>query len=877
MRGPCRFARQDGAYAFLASRLRRWLGGQVIQGPLPRYASGFVYLGLDVSTALADRHQGEGAVQPLRGSGSGNRLSEMPIRQKEKIRMTGIRRKIIIIFLLIGLVPLFSASMLSFFSSQNALKQAIGSSQRDLAIEVMDKIDKEMNYVFVLARNWVNIPQIVHVATAAKQQAPEALLAEWQKNELTENATAVLLKQLRSTTQDRFREIFVTDSRGYVIAATNRTSDFDQGPSDDPPAGEPWWAAAVANAEHWGEVDYDESAGVYAVDIAVRIVSNGEVIGVLKAVYNMEKIQHFVDAASKGETWRYELVNRDGLIIATRAEERDSILKEGSTVIISGADHKTLSGESGFTTGIDPHGSEVLVGYAQTRGREFGHPAWMVLSYIPVDEAYLLLREQVQGFVLVSCLAVAVILVVSFTLANRVVSELGHKELLAQELAVEKVRAEVMSMRHSDDMVQVIALVYKSMIELGLNPSAAIISFIDVETESVVQFYSFPNPRQRGISWTSPDLVEIDEQVAVGKYRVEENVKQFLTADWIERWRNGRIWVSCRSTEEIAQNTQLLSAYFGIQPAPEKAPEGRSQPGQLHGEQGVFTNVSFTHGVLAVSGGELTENEMKIVEELTEALSLGYLRFLDIQRLEEQNIQIQEATRHKSEFLARMSHDLRTPMNAIIGFTRILLRRAKDVLDKRQFRNLDNIRISANNLLSLINDILDLSKIEAGHIDINPEDVDLKQLATECAISIESLVKPGVQLEQQLEDLNPVHTDADCIRRVVMNLLGNALKFTEQGRITISLKPVNGWMEFSVADTGSGIPPEDLPHIFDEFRQVDSQEGAKQEGTGLGLSIAKRSVELLGGTISVESEVGKGTKFSLRIKDYEKKDAEGAW
>jgi signal transduction histidine kinase len=105
-----------------------------------------------------------------------------------------------------------------------------------------------------------------------------------------------------------------------------------------------------------------------------------------------------------------------------------------------------------------------------------------------------------------------------------------------------------------------------------------------------------------------------------------------------------------------------------------------------------------------------------------------------------------------------------------------------------------------------------------------------------------------------------------------MNLLSNALKFTEQGSITVSAKPVDAWIELSVADTGLGIPPEDLPHIFDEFRQVESEGRKTQEGTGLGLSIVKRSVELLGGTISVESEIGKGTKFTLRITDYEKGD-----
>ena len=164
-------------------------------------------------------------------------------------------------------------------------------------------------------------------------------------------------------------------------------------------------------------------------------------------------------------------------------------------------------------------------------------------------------------------------------------------------------------------------------------------------------------------------------------------------------------------------------------------------------------------------------------------------------------------------------------------------------------------------------------RINETTVVVKPEEVDLKQLTIECIEKLESLVNSSVQLEPLLEDVNPVHTDADRIRRVVFNLLGNAVKFTKQGNITVSLKPVDGWIELSVADTGMGIPPEDLPHIFDAYRhrQVESEAGKPQEGDGLGLAIAMKTVMLLGGAISVESEVGTGTKFSLQIKDYEKR------
>ena len=236
--------------------------------------------------------------------------------------------------------------------------------------------------------------------------------------------------------------------------------------------------------------------------------------------------------------------------------------------------------------------------------------------------------------------------------------------------------------------------------------------------------------------------------------------------------------------------------------------------------------------------------------------------------LEEANRQITEATHNKSQFLRRMSHDLRSPMNAIIGYTRLLQRRLADRMDERESRNLANIETSSGNLLNLINDILDLSRIEAGRMEVAPQPVDVRQLADECADALESIVKEGVELRRELEEVEEIQTDPDRLRQVVMNLLGNATKFTDSGSITLSLRRTEGAAELSVADTGVGIPPDDLPHIFDEFRQVERQGGEQTEGTGLGLAIAKKTVDLLGGTISAQSDVGAGTTFTLRIGDY---------
>ena len=233
--------------------------------------------------------------------------------------------------------------------------------------------------------------------------------------------------------------------------------------------------------------------------------------------------------------------------------------------------------------------------------------------------------------------------------------------------------------------------------------------------------------------------------------------------------------------------------------------------------------------------------------------------------LQAANREVREADRRKSEYLARMSHDLRTPMNAIIGYTRILLRRFRGALGEREYRNLENIRHCADHLLALLSDIIDLAKIEAGRMDLHPAEVDLSRLVQGCLASVGSLVKPGVELCSEGVSGASLHTDEDRLRRVLMNLLSNAVKYTEAGHITVALATVDRDLELSVKDTGAGIPAADLPYIFDEFRQVEGRAGIQPEGSGLGLAIARKSVALLGGTIGVESSQGVGTRFSVRL------------
>ncbi len=233
--------------------------------------------------------------------------------------------------------------------------------------------------------------------------------------------------------------------------------------------------------------------------------------------------------------------------------------------------------------------------------------------------------------------------------------------------------------------------------------------------------------------------------------------------------------------------------------------------------------------------------------------------------------QLETASRHKSEFLANMSHELRTPLNAINGFSEVLLERYFGELNEKQEEYLRDILTSGQHLLSLINDILDLSKIEAGRMELEPSQFDLRE-ALENSLSMirERSTRHSIDLSPQIDDgIGGVEADERKVKQVVFNLLSNAVKFTpDGGRIELLARHVDGQIEVAVRDTGIGIAPEDQERIFEEFQQVGTASPGKHEGTGLGLALTRRLVELHGGRIWVESEVGIGSTvfFTLPLE-----------
>ena len=270
------------------------------------------------------------------------------------------------------------------------------------------------------------------------------------------------------------------------------------------------------------------------------------------------------------------------------------------------------------------------------------------------------------------------------------------------------------------------------------------------------------------------------------------------------------------------------------------------------------------------STGEFRPEVIELLKTFATQSVLAIQNARLFREIEDKSRQIEAANRHKSEFLANMSHELRTPLNAIIGFSEVLGERMFGELNEKQAEYTDDILSSGRHLLSLINEILDLSKVEAGRMELEVATFDLP-LAIDNARTFvrERATKHGINLDVTVDErLGDFVGDERKIKQILLNLLSNAVKFTpEGGRIGIKARQADGSVEISVSDTGIGIALEDQPKIFEEFRQVGSDYAHKVEGTGLGLTLAKKFVELHRGKIWVTSEVGKGSTFSFTLPE----------
>jgi PAS domain S-box-containing protein len=354
-----------------------------------------------------------------------------------------------------------------------------------------------------------------------------------------------------------------------------------------------------------------------------------------------------------------------------------------------------------------------------------------------------------------------------------------------------------------------------------LNPAAEHI-FGHTSADTIGQPLSRVLPEQAGLAELQPEMTEIETEIVLGEGKTECYYRAFISPIHTQGRLNGHLLILHDDTER--------------------------RKAEIESRERVRLEAELTER-------KRTEEELEKHREHLEEL------------VKERTSELEEASRHKSQFLANMSHELRTPLNSIMGYTKFLLNGLEGDISEEQQKDLQTVLKNSKHLLELINGLLDLSRIEAGKIVLNYEVFTISELLDEVVPGMEQLAREkGLTLTHSVDpDIDHLDADKAKTKQVLINILGNAIKFANEGSIKLNVAEIDSDFIFSVTDNGMGIKGEDLETIFDSFQQVGPAQTAGYEGTGLGLAISKQFIEMQGGKIWAESELGKGSTFTFTL------------
>ena len=652
----------------------------------------------------------------------------------------------------------------------------------------------------------------------------------------------------------------------------------------------------------YGEVYLSGIDGTPSIDVAAPIKRADQAIpAALVVQYNLRKLLYGIMAnrIGMGQTGESLLVSRDLMALTDLRSIPGAILHEkvkGRPALLAS------QGQSGIVEAVDYRGEKVLSAYAY-----IPRTGWGLVCKQDSREVFAPLRSLLFVTYGLASLISLLVCIFTFRLArsisqpildfSRAATEIGAGDYAARIIpaGTEELRTLALSFNGMADTLQVkmdaqqgLARISESLVTaddlkdffvrmlpvfMEVTEAKMAVAFMEDQEEEhfvPVQAIGADSSQMRRFNRKSleGELGVILNQSSVSRFSAAHpgNGLRFITC-FGEVLPAEIITVPITVRDEVRAFISLASE----KPFPAKAHETLDQVTVLLST--CFARVLAGEDVrrladeLSIKNAELTQQSEELVQQSTElALQSDELQRRN-RELDQQKQQLEQGTRLKSEFLSNMSHELRTPLNSVLALSRVLAVHAAERLTDQERGYLDIVERNGKHLLSLINDILDLAKIESGHQDLFYEAVYLEKVAGDVVDGLSLIAREkGISLSLLPEgSLPPVNVDVKRLRQILQNLVGNAVKFTSEGSVSVLLRAESGQLLIDVVDTGIGIAPEHQEMIFQEFQQADGSSSRSFEGTGLGLAIVKKTALLLGGDVTVQSELGKGSTFSLRL------------
>ncbi len=810
-------------------------------------------------------------------------------------KKTGLRKKIVAAMVVMALLPVLLGLFVTSWKGTSELRKAIGKSFEGLAKEAASTTGLAVQKEISDLRHLVNSDEVQRALTAKLVEPARNKSGRFSKISGPSSTIHSDIDQLLNSTvqapehEGILQSLTIADHIGRRIASSSESSEKTPFLAE-----EKWWketSKTGKGAFYLGSIypgDSKEQNFLFNIAVSIFEKETNRFLGVLKATYHLKPfLEPFIFAIRFGSTGHAMLIDSEGVVLIC------PILPTGSHVTDLQLLEAVISDRSGWITAHnDGHGgTNSIVGFAPIEAvNRFvsaqGGSEWHSFIRQEPKETYAPIQSLLRTVFLSGSLLVGFTCILGFMVSGKLVKpllllqegaehirkgELGHRlriqtndeiEALADKFneMAEKLSESYATLEHKVT-ARTRELQALNQIATTVNQSLEVQGLLDSTLEKVIEVTSFESgcielfdakedklilKSNRGFT---PGLLDLFLKTAESRNLSKEVVETHAPAilEDAQDLNAGNPLTTAGYQTFIAVPVQSKNKVVGTFTLASRIPRSfTAQDSQL------LSSIGNQLGT-ALENANLYQKEQETVEKLM------------------------EMDRIKSEFLSNISHELRTPLTSIIGFSEILLDKLAGDLSSEQESFIKNMNTSGQYLLEIINNLLDLSKIKAGKMEIHSQRFSLRELLNTIQQTIIPLTyKKGLLFEVVIDDdIDMIHSDEGKMKQILLNLLGNAVKFTSaKGEITLHVMErkfgESPGIEISVRDTGIGIPENALKKIFDEFQQIDGSYTRDYPGTGLGLAITKRFVEILKGEISVDSQAGIGTTFKVVIPLHEK-------